>query len=121
MVKQAKDVKFIAWILLTMDVLVQLPIMVRVDNVGAIFMSESHSTTGNTKHIYIRYNFVRQYVDEGYLKTIFVKSGDKLSNRYSKNTSVEVYERHHGEFVADKSYIEHNDCNSYDRKGVGAI
>ena len=117
----AKEVKFIAQILLTMDIPVQLPIVVRVDNVGAIFMSESHSTTGKTKHIDIRHNFVRQYVDEGFLKIIFVKSEDNLSDGYTKNTSTEVYERHHGEFVADKNYIEDDDRNSYDRKGVGEI
>jgi hypothetical protein len=95
--------------------------VVRVDNVGAIFMSESHSTTGKTKHTDIRYSFVRQYVDEGFLKIIFVKSEDNLSDGYTKNTSIKVYERHHGAFVADKSYIEHDNRNSYDRKGVGGI
>ncbi len=69
----AKEVKFIAQILLTMDVLVQLPIMARVYKIGAIFMSESHCTTGKTKHMDIRYNFVRQYVDRGFLKIIFEK------------------------------------------------
>jgi hypothetical protein len=89
--------------------------------VGAIFMSESHSTTGKTKHIDIRHNFVRKYVDEGFLKIIFVKSEDSLSDGYTKNTSIEIYERHHGELVTDKSYIEHNNHNSYDWKGVKGI
>jgi hypothetical protein len=117
----AKEVKFIAQILLMMDILVQLPIVVRVDNAGAIFMSESHSTTEKMKHIDIRHNFVRQYVDEGFLKIIFVKSEGNLSDGYTKNTSIDIYERHHGEFVADKSYIEHDNCNSYDQKGVEGI
>jgi hypothetical protein len=64
---------------------------------------------------------VRQYVDKGFLKISFVKSEDNLSDGYTKNTSIKVYERHHGEFVADKSYIEHDNRNSYDRKGVGGI
>jgi hypothetical protein len=46
----AKEVKFIAQILLKMDVLVQLPIVVRVDYVGAIFKSACHSSTGKMKH-----------------------------------------------------------------------
>jgi hypothetical protein len=59
--QQRRSSSLLRCILLMMDVPVQLPIMVRrVDNVGAIFMSESHSTTGKTKHIDIRYNFVRQ-------------------------------------------------------------
>ena len=117
----AKEVKFIAQILLTMDIPVQIPIVVRVDNVGAIFMSESHSTKSKTKHIDIRHNFVRQYVDEGFLKIIFVKSEDNLSDGFTKNTNIEVYEKHHGEFVADRDYINNDDRNCYDRKGVGGI
>jgi hypothetical protein len=100
---------------------IQLPIVVRVDNVGAIFMSESHSTTGKTKHIVIRHNFVRQYVDEGFLKIIFVKSEDNLSDGYTKNTNTEVYKKQHGEFVADKSYTKRDNCNSYDQKGARGI
>jgi hypothetical protein len=61
---------------------------------------------------------VRQYVDEGFLKIIFVKSEDNLSNGYTKNMSIDTYKRHHGEFVVDKSYIEHDNHNSYDQKGV---
>ncbi len=45
---------------------------------------------------------MRQYVDDGFLKIIFVKSQDNLSDRYTKNTSIKIYKRHHGEFVADK-------------------
>jgi hypothetical protein len=88
---------------------------------GAISMSESHSTTGKTKHIDIRHNFVRQYVDEGYLNLIFVKSEDNLRDGYTKNMSTEVYEKHHREFVADKSYIKHDNCNRYDQNGVRGI
>jgi hypothetical protein len=61
-----------------MDVPGQLPIVVRVHNVGAIFISKSHSIMGKTIHIDIRYNFLRHYVDEGFLKIIFVKSEDNL-------------------------------------------
>jgi hypothetical protein len=76
-----------------MDVPVQLPIVVTVDNMGAIYMSKSHSTTGKMKHLDIRHNFIRQCVDEGFLKIIFVKSEDNLSDGYTKNTSIEVYKK----------------------------
>jgi hypothetical protein len=42
----AKEVKFIAQMLLTMDIPVELPISMRVNNVGAIFMSENQSASG---------------------------------------------------------------------------
>ena len=38
----AKEIKFVVMILESMGIIVELPIIVRVDNVGAIFMSEMH-------------------------------------------------------------------------------
>ena len=51
----AKEIKFVYQLLLSIGIQVKLPIIVRVDNVGAIFMSENTSTSGRMKHIDIRY------------------------------------------------------------------
>jgi hypothetical protein len=50
----AKEIEFVAQILLTMGIPVRLPISVRVDNVGAIFMSENVSASSRTKQVDIR-------------------------------------------------------------------
>ena len=57
-----------------MEIKVTLPIIVRVDNVGAIFMSENASTSGRTRHVDIRYPYVREFVEEGFLKVVFVRT-----------------------------------------------
>jgi hypothetical protein len=118
-----KEVKFIAQVLVTMDIPVQLPIVVRVDNVGAIFMSESPSATGRTKHVDIRTKFVMQYVEDDFIKIIFAKSEENVSDGFTKNTNIETYERHHKEYVANKDYLTKNnaDRTSNNRKGVGRI
>ena len=46
----AKEIKFVYQLLLSIGIQVKLPIIVRVDNVRAIFMSENTSTSGRTKH-----------------------------------------------------------------------
>ena len=55
LLEAAKEIKFVYQLLLSIGIQVRLPIVVRVDNVGAIFMSENTSTSGQTKHIDIRY------------------------------------------------------------------
>jgi hypothetical protein len=42
------------------------------DNVGAIFMAENATATARTKHVDARYHFVREYVESGFLKIVFV-------------------------------------------------
>jgi hypothetical protein len=44
-----------------------------------------------------------------------------VADGFTKNTSTEIYEKHHGEFVADKSCMKHDNQNSYDQKGVRGI
>jgi hypothetical protein len=101
----AKEVKFIAQMLLTMDIPVELPISMRVNNVGAIFMSENQSASGRSMHIDIRTNFVREFVEDEFIKIIFVKSEDNNSDGFTKNTNLETSERHHGKYVADWTYV----------------
>jgi hypothetical protein len=69
----AKDIKFVAQILESMGIEIELPIVVRVDNIGAIFMSENVSTTSKTRHVDVRYHYVREYVEDGFVKIVFVR------------------------------------------------
>ena len=75
-----KELKFIVQLLQTMNVEVELPITVHVDNVGAIWLSNNRTTSDTTKHIDIRTSFVKEYQEDGKIIIKFVKSEDnKLS------------------------------------------
>ena len=45
-----------------------------MDNVGAIFMAENVTATPKSKHIDTRAKFVTQFIADGFLKVIFVKT-----------------------------------------------
>ena len=95
----AKEIKFIVQILESMKMKVELPIIVRVDNVGAIGLSKNLSTSQRTKHIDVRYNFVREFVEDEFIKIIFVKSKENHADIFTKNTNREVFEKHVENFV----------------------
>jgi hypothetical protein len=44
------------------DLPIHKPIIVHVDNVGAIFVAENLSATKHTRHIYAWYHLVREYI-----------------------------------------------------------
>jgi len=81
----AKEIKFVYQIMVSMGLQVRTPITVRVDNVGAIFMTENISTSQRTRHVDIRYAYVREFVADNFLKIIFVKTVDNLSDGFTKN------------------------------------
>ena len=47
----AKEIKFVVQLIQTMGIEVKQPVIVRVDNVGAIFMTENASTNARTRHV----------------------------------------------------------------------
>ena len=70
---------FVLQLLRSMKITAKLPIMVRVDNVGAIFMANNITTMSCTKHVDIRHKYVNECIEEGVVKVIFVKSADNNS------------------------------------------
>ena len=83
-------------------ILVKYPVMVRVDNIGAIFMANNIMTTSHTKHMDTRYKYVNEYVEDGIVKIIFVKSADNESDILTKNLSAELHEKHARKMVVEK-------------------
>ena len=52
---------FVMQLLGSMKIFVKYAVMVRVDNVGAIFMERNITTTCCTMHVDIRYKYVNEY------------------------------------------------------------
>ena len=77
------------------------PFIVRVDNVGAIFMASNIITMPHTKQVDIRYKYVNEYVDDGVIKIIFVESTDNDSHNPKKNLCAELHEKH-SKMMVDK-------------------
>ena len=90
----ATEIIFMESVMDFLGVPVSLPIEVKVDNVGAIYLSKSATTSNRTRHIDTRYHFVRDYIDDGILKIVFVRSEDNHADIMTKNLSVKLYEQH---------------------------
>ena len=97
----AKEIRFVYQLMRTMSINVKTPIIVRVDNMGAIFMSENISTSNRSRHVDIRYRFVNDMCVEGFLKIIFVKTNDNVSDGFTKNVNGDTYNSHIDEFIAE--------------------
>ena len=98
----AKEVKYVHQLLMSMDVEVKLPIVVRVNNIGAIFMSNNVAVLQRTKHVDIRYHFVHEFVLDGFLKVVFVKTEDNDADIFTKNLNGELYAHHAKKMVMKK-------------------
>ena len=73
---------------------VEYPVTVMCDNVGAIFLSYNAKNSNRTKHVDIRAHFVRQYVEDGVVKIIFVRSEENKADTFTKNVSGKIFRKH---------------------------
>jgi hypothetical protein len=104
MSKAVKEVKFIYYLLRDVGNEVKLPIIVKTDNVGAMFMTQNSSSGVRTRHVNTRYHYVRENLDDGIIKIEFIKSFENQSDIFTKNVTQEIYERHVKKFLEE--YIE---------------
>jgi hypothetical protein len=79
--------------------------LVKVDNVGAIYLSNNFSCSQRTKHIDIRRHFVREFVQDGIIKTIFVPTDDNEADMHTKNLPEDVFIKHRNKLMEDITHM----------------
>ena len=72
----------------------ELPIKVRIDNVGAMFMSENVTSTPRTRHVGAKHWWITDLQDDGLIKVEFVSTKDNTSDIGAKNVSGDVLDKH---------------------------
>ena len=98
----AKEVKFVYQVLVSLGIKVKLPIIVRVDNLGAIFMSENISVSQRTKHVDVRFRFVQQFTMEGFIEVILMRTDENNADLLTKNLSGDKYKKHADKMITNK-------------------
>jgi len=93
------EILFIRDILTFLGIEIELPITIKVDNAGAIFLANNRALGQRTKHVDTRYHFVRNYVEDGILKIVYVKGVDNDADIMTKNTDKNTFWRHASKFM----------------------
>ena len=88
-----------------MNIEVELPITVHVDNVGAIWLSNNCTTSDRTQHIDIRTSFVKEYQEDGKIIIKFDKSQENEADSFTKNTTNVIFNNHQKKLVWDKTNV----------------
>ena len=78
---------------------IEHPIIVKVDNIRAIYIAKNNTTNNQTKHINTRYHFGRNYIKNGTIKIDFVRSENNDSDIFTKNLPKELFIKHSNKFM----------------------
>ena len=77
-----------------LKITINYPIIIRVDNVGAMFLANNPVLSQLRKHISVRHHFVREFIEDGIMKILFVRSKMNQADIFTKNLSRDLYDRH---------------------------
>ena len=88
-----------------LGLLIEKPVVIHCDNVGAIFLGNNAKASLRTKHIDVRYHFVREYIVDGTVEVMFVGSEDNDADIFTKNVGKEVFEKHSYKFMMNMETI----------------
>jgi hypothetical protein len=86
-----------------MNIPIELPVKVYMDNVGAIFMSENQTSSSRTRHMDTCWWCVNDLQSQGLIKINFIPTKENVSDLGTKNVTKEVYQEHQGRFLQDQT------------------
>ena len=89
----------------SMGIKVQLPIIIRLDSIAAMFMAETANASNRSRHVDVCYHFIQECVEDGFIKMEFVTTDKNLADMFTKNVKYDVYKWHHDLFVDDRRDI----------------
>jgi hypothetical protein len=90
----ANEMEFVRLVLESVHEKVNLPMKLMVDNTGAIDLMKNWSTNGRSKHIDVRFHYLRELVEQGVLQVDFVRSDDNTADIFTKNLAAELFGKH---------------------------
>ena len=93
------EILFIKSILEFLKIEIKLPIIVRCDKIGATYLENNAKLSQRTKHIDVKHHFVREYIEKGLIKIVFVRSEENEADIWTKNVKQDTYMKHTSKFM----------------------
>ncbi|KAJ2930109.1 hypothetical protein H1R20_g6974, partial [Candolleomyces eurysporus] len=93
-VHASKRVLWFRLFLMTSGIPVPSPFPMLIDNKSAIAQATSPAITPRSKHIHIRYLFIKNYFGDGTFKPVWVSSSINVADIFTKLLSFSLFDRH---------------------------
>jgi Reverse transcriptase (RNA-dependent DNA polymerase) len=78
---------------------VKLPMILWIDNRGAVDLSNNWSVGGRTRHMDVRYYFLRELKEEGLIHTMWKDGANMSVDLFTKNVTGPLFDKHSQRYV----------------------
>jgi len=73
---------------------VALPFLIKCDNKGTIFLADGQGASTRSKHIDIKYHFIREHTAKKVFDIIYVPTADQTADIFTKPLGRNLHEKH---------------------------
>ena len=101
----AQDMLYVYRLVLSLGLKVELPMLLEMDNKGAVDLANNWSVGGCTRHVDVRNFFLRELKDEGLLVIKHIPGDENDADIFTKNTSAPIFNKHVTKFVGNDEYL----------------
>jgi len=105
-VTEAQDMVYCHNVLTSLGLKVKLPMVLEMDNKGAVDLANSLSVGGRTRHVDVRMHYLRQLKDEGMIVIRHISGEENETDIFTKNTSTATFNKHVVQYVGNDEYVD---------------
>jgi hypothetical protein len=102
----AQDLLYVLRLLTYMKLQVELPMILQMDNQGAIDIINNWSSTGRTRHMDTKVKFARELKEANIMKFVWVSTKLNESDTQTKNLHGPDFDRCNRKYVGSDEYSE---------------
>jgi hypothetical protein len=115
----AQEMLFSMRVLESMNLKVKKPMVLEVDNKGAVDLSHNWSISGRSRHDSVRQSFLRELNEEGVIELYWILTEDNSADLFTKNLSGLIFEKHAAVYCGIDEYMDVTIVKADDSQGEG--
>ena len=92
LVECAQDMMYCYRLLIEMELTVELPMILRGDNQGSIDIINNWTSTGRTRHIDVKYKFLRELKEANLIRVVWCSTKENEADVFTKNLHKPAFE-----------------------------
>ena len=101
----AQDMLYQHRLLTSLGLNVELPMVLEMDNKGAVDLANNWSVGGHNRHVDVKNFFLRELKDEGLLVIRHISGEKNDADIFTKNTTGPIFEKHIPKYVGKDEYM----------------
>jgi hypothetical protein len=101
-----QDMLYIYHLLESLDLSIKLPVVLEMDNSGAVDIANSWSVGGRTRHVDIRKYFLQELNDQGLLVIKHIPGERNDDDIFMKNVTSVIFNRHIPLYMGNDEYLQ---------------